>query len=59
MGGTIDYAREGGWTQFRVSVPLAENQGSLVVPAAVVGEGIARRPTTHAASILGQDAHVP
>lgn len=58
MGGTIDYARTGGWTQFRVSVPLAKSQGELIAPEAVAGEHTAR-PTTHAASILGKDAHVP
>jgi hypothetical protein len=58
MGGTIDYARTGGWTQFRVSVPLAKSQGSLIVPEAIVGDHTAR-PTTHAASLLGESAHVP
>lgn len=58
MGGTIDYARTGGWTQFRVSVPLAKSQGSLIAPEPVVGDHTSR-PTTHAASILGEQAHVP
>ena len=33
MGGTIGYTRAGGWTQFRVSVPLAKSQQSLIIPA--------------------------
>ena len=58
MGGTIDYARTDGWTQFRVSVPLAKSQGPLIAPDPVVGDRTSR-PTTHAASILGESAHVP
>ncbi len=42
----------------RVSVPLAKSQGSLIVPEAIVGDHTAR-PTTHATSILGENAHVP
>ena len=56
MGGTIGYARTGGWTQFKVSVPLSKSQGALIVPAATDERS---RPTTHAASILGEGAYVP
>lgn len=57
MGGTIDYARSGGWTEFRVAVPLAPE---VEPDMTVSGPDIAiRRPVTHAASILGQAARVP
>ncbi len=59
MGGTIEYAREGGWTQFRVSVPLAKSQASVIAREPALGERRTHRPTSHAASILGDEAHVP
>jgi signal transduction histidine kinase len=58
MGGSIDYARQDGWTQFKVSVPLAASHTSAAVPETAIG-GRRPRPTTHAASILGEGAHVP
>ena len=57
MGGTISYARTNGWTQFQVTVPLADSQHphrDLTTQAQQQGQA-----TSHAASILGQGAHVP
>ena len=56
MGGTIDYARTGGWTEFRVAVPLAQHETEARLGEINRGE---RRPMSHAASILGEGAHVP
>jgi signal transduction histidine kinase len=46
MGGTISYARDGGWTQFRVTVPLAEQQGAVHAPPSIGRE----QPTSPAAA---------
>lgn len=53
MGGSIGYERTDGWTQFLVTVPLADTQHMHHLQ---VEPGQA---TSHAASILGQGAHVP
>ena len=58
MGGTIDYARVRGWTEFRVSVPLAKTQ-HLNEPIAASRDQDWTRPVSHAASILGEGARVP
>ncbi|MDJ0924862.1 MAG: HAMP domain-containing sensor histidine kinase [Acidimicrobiia bacterium] len=44
MGGTISYARDDGWTQFKVTVPLAKNQQAAVAPQAMVEPARAREP---------------
>lgn len=58
MGGTIDYARVDGWTEFRVSVPLASSETSARLEE-LSGAAVPSRPVSHAASILGEGAHVP
>jgi signal transduction histidine kinase len=55
MGGTIGYARQDGWTQFRVCVPLAETQNLGPTLQAVPHDSILQ--STHATSILGEAAH--
>jgi len=58
MGGTIDYARKGGWTQFRVLVPLSASNENL--NAGTRDRQVPDRsgPMTHSASILGERAGV-
>jgi len=53
MGGTIAYQRNNGWSEFQVTVPLSDTQHTHHLD---VEPGQA---TSHAASILGQGAHVP
>jgi signal transduction histidine kinase len=54
MAGTIGYSRVGGWTQFRVRVPLSENTGDdEAIEPADKDEVLS---STHAASILGGGA---
>jgi len=58
MGGTIDYARVDGWSEFRVSVPLSSDETSARLAELAAGTD-KPRPVSHAASILGEGAHVP
>ncbi len=58
MGGAIDYGRVNGWTEFRVSVPLAMAETEVRL-AEINGDVERKRPMSHAASILGEGAHVP
>lgn len=56
MGGSIDYARVAGWTEFRVAVPLAESED---VVAAEKSPRQTTQAVSHSASILGENARVP
>jgi signal transduction histidine kinase len=57
MGGAIDYSRVGGWTEFRVTVPLSE--AGAFADGDGAGAATTPRSITHAASILGEGARVP
>lgn len=59
MGGTIDYAHVSGWTEFRVSVPLARSDTDRRPLTWLHGPEAMERPVSHAASILGEGARVP
>ena len=57
MGGTIDYAREHGWTQFQVTVPLAQSQVLEPVPQTTVDRST--RPPKKVASRTARGANAP
>jgi len=59
MGGDISYGRIGGWTEFRVAVPLSEADAAWRANGGEVSAHTAARPMSHAVSILGGGVRVP